>query len=794
MVANTIPSAGGFPHAQDVAYQATRHATLGGEAMQDAAPDPDITAGIPTWAIPWLTPLRGKIPVLDAWPTRAPATVGDVEEWLLAGYNLGLRTGEQSGIFVVDVDKGATWTPPGEPTVRTPGGGQHFYYRAPTPCPGNSASKLAPHVDTRGTGGQVVFPGSTHPSGGVYVWNAAPPEVLPEVPEEIRAKLQSDTVRVPPPPIDLPGGSAAYAQKALQREVYQLSGATEGTRNDTLNRAAFNLGQLVAGGALDDGIVRSALFAAARQAGLSDSEIEHTLRSGLTGGAKHPRTVPERTTAKVPPPVAPRPKGAILIPGTHVTPDGEYVEVGSHRFIQNALEALPAEALYRRAGVAGEINGAAFTAVGTERMRSVLDKHLRLALSKDVDGTPQVIFKTCSRDLAALVCGSAAVSDSPLRELRFLASHPVYVGNEFDLAHPGWNADSGTYLASAVPEALDIDAAKAVLDDLVCDFPFATQADKANYFGLMLTPILRPALNEPVPMHLIGSPVERCGKTKLAEVVLGCSVLGAPTPAMQLGVHEEEREKRITSLLLSGASVVHLDNLREFVDSPALASLLTSTAYQGRVLGSSRMVTIPNGLTVVATGNNIHATGEVAKRVVPILLMPASDAPEARQDYRHPLLRSYVESVRPRVLGALLGLVEHWRKQSRPLGSVGFGGFERWSAVVGGIMKAAGYREWLANMPQWRGVADDFSAEAVDLIEAWIVRWGQEWVEASKVYDLAAELGIFDTDFGRTDLGRRASFAKRVLARLDGRVLCAHRMRSYGRGAKRRVRLEVVQV
>jgi hypothetical protein len=70
--------------------------------------------------------------------------------------------------------------------------------------------------------------------------------------------------------------------------------APPGTCNDTLNRAAFNLGQLVAGGLLEVEQVRAVLLAAAMAApttGHADRErrAEATITSGLRGGAAKPR-------------------------------------------------------------------------------------------------------------------------------------------------------------------------------------------------------------------------------------------------------------------------------------------------------------------------------------------------------------------------------------------------------------------------------------------------------------------------------------------------------------------------
>lgn len=87
--------------------------------------------------------------------------------------------------------------------------------------------------------------------------------------------------------------ASRYAAKALEGEVTSVANAPEGTRNATLNTAAFSLGQLVAAGHIEEHVVHDALTGAARSAGLEEGEIAATLRSGLSSGMKLPRAVPE---------------------------------------------------------------------------------------------------------------------------------------------------------------------------------------------------------------------------------------------------------------------------------------------------------------------------------------------------------------------------------------------------------------------------------------------------------------------------------------------------------------------
>lgn len=93
------------------------------------------------------------------------------------------------------------------------------------------------------------------------------------------------------------GRGVGYAQAALEAEAERVTAAATGTRNHTLNRAAFSLGQLVAGGELDEHTVVTELTAAAQLAGLHDTEIAATIASGLRAGATYPRSAPERPQA-----------------------------------------------------------------------------------------------------------------------------------------------------------------------------------------------------------------------------------------------------------------------------------------------------------------------------------------------------------------------------------------------------------------------------------------------------------------------------------------------------------------
>ena len=89
----------------------------------------------------------------------------------------------------------------------------------------------------------------------------------------------------------------AWAKAALERECKAVAAAQPGTRNTTLNTAAFNLFQVVAGRGLDEQEVRDRLFEAAETCRLVADDgaaaVEATIESGAQAGKKQPRTRPQ---------------------------------------------------------------------------------------------------------------------------------------------------------------------------------------------------------------------------------------------------------------------------------------------------------------------------------------------------------------------------------------------------------------------------------------------------------------------------------------------------------------------
>ena len=789
-----------------------------------------------------LTPCNGKIPCLSGWTEAPRPTLDQTLAWARRG-NVGLRTGPSSGLLVLDFDipkltrmldlastpselalaesnlaacRAFRETMPTTCTVVTGSGGEHLYFDIADHDLGNTVAKLAPGVDTRGRGGQVVFVGSLHPeTEQPYQWapGLSPDDVdlWPIPPEVLQALLPRAAAPEPHRPAVNPEGCTRYGEAALTRICVTIATAPAGTRNSTLNAEAFGAWQLFAGGVeiTSASLVENALFAAATSCGLvadeGEASVWATIRSARSGGEGSPRVAPPKPgrrglravpahQASTHPGAAPEAPGEaeaaaeperpeVLVPGLHPQPDGEALEVGNDHFANAVLAMLPPGALYRRGGAPGQILGPPgemrFQEASNERFRLLIDSHLRLLkwIHRKTDAVAWLRFEPTSFDVSRVVM-EAAITNESVRSLRHIVSYPVFL-KDLTVAKAGWNEADGVYydcpseLEGVENDLPDLARTRAILDDLVIDFPWRfdgpenrDSASRQNFIGLMLTPLLRPALNGNIPMHMILSTIPRSGKSLLAEQVLGGTYLGKPSPARQLGSSEEEREKRIVSMLLEGVTIVHLDNIRESLDSAHIASLLTSTEFSARRLGVNDTTPLPNNLILVASGNNIRASEEIAKRSVPVWLTPNRDDPENRTDFRHPDLPYYVAEQRRDILSALISMVVRWRDGEKVMGPWPKGGFERWAEIVGGVLMANGLGLWRSNERAWQRAADTTGEDLRALCEAWHAKHTLDRIRTGDVLDMVEELGVFPWVMkSKERSGRLVSLARSVLSR-----------------------------
>ena len=278
---------------------------------------------------------RGKTPRTEHGVKDATTDAEQVAKWWRAipDANIGIATG--NGLLVLDIDGAlgaetlarlvAEHGPlPLTPTQKT-GKGRHYLFKVEGEVRNTSGrlgalldangKRIPSGIDTRGDGGYIVGGPSIHPSGEPYAWDedARPSRVdLAPCPQWILDKLapkisERAAVQQPAPTDADPATLSKYAASALDAEFDKVSSAGKGTRNATLNTAAFSLGQLVGAGLLSEALVVSTLQTAAQNCGYLAEEgpqhVDRIIASGLAAGMAKPRLVelkarqPARRTA-----------------------------------------------------------------------------------------------------------------------------------------------------------------------------------------------------------------------------------------------------------------------------------------------------------------------------------------------------------------------------------------------------------------------------------------------------------------------------------------------------------------
>lgn len=238
------------------------------------------------------------------------------------------------------------------------------------------------------------------------------------------------------------------------------------------------------------------------------------------------------------------------------------------------------------------------------------------------------------------------------------------------------------------PSHEQVAAAVALLDTMTAGFRWLSDHDRANYYGLLLTPLLRALVPPPYKLGVIGAPMRGSGKSLLAEVA---RILHGGVFRVEMPEDEAELRKQVTSILsVTTGPVVQFDNVSGVLRSSTLAGLLTSNVWEDRPLGSTDMVKTTNDRQWIITGNNVNLGGDLIRRALWVTIDPGVPNPHLRTDFAIKDLPGWTRGLRGPLLGALLTLVRAWVVADRPTRPRGGDSYARWIEAVDGILTHAG--------------------------------------------------------------------------------------------------------
>ena len=528
------------------------------------------------------------------------------------------------------------------------------------------------------------------------------------------------------------------AEKVITGQVMAVQNATDGTVNTTLGGAARVLGRFVAGGYLTEDRATELLLDALERGGVHSDKWNRengrkwtaatVIGAAFANAAKEPWTV-EATVS----PQGDSHSGTSPLPdesGTDATATPPEAAVASARvarleilsaadsayWLQNELGVNGLSGFFTQMGrvvhtpLVSEIGYVAPRAEADEngpaQIQAVSAGQLAAKIQyayncyktiKGKDGKPDTVVPALFPLQAAQRAIDAPEAMGMLRSLAGITLTPMVRADGSILDRPGYDPAS-RYLflpeagvnVSAVPEAptdSDVDKAVGLLDTMLAGFPWGSKDDRANYLGLLLTPMLRMVTPPTYKLFGIAAHQPGSGKTLLADIAttLHGGVLRSEVPE-----DEAEWRKQSTSILSqTSAPVVHIDNITGVLKSSTLAGLLTAgQATSDRELGSNRVITTVNDRCWVVTGNNLSLGGDLIRRTILIMIDPNMANPETRE-FEIEDLKGWVREHRNELLWSLLVMIRAWVAQGKPMPKrPQSDSFTRWETVLAGILGA----------------------------------------------------------------------------------------------------------
>ena len=350
--------------------------------------------------------------------------------------------------------------------------------------------------------------------------------------------------------------------------------------------------------------------------------------------------------------------------------------------------------------------------------------YVNKSLNGEVEVSPPMdVVKNC---MARISLGQI-----PFPILRGLSEAPYIAENGDIVITPGYNAKTqilyipGKKLViTEIPERpneANVEASKNLLMEIICDFPFDSEASRTNCLAMLLTPIFRPRINGCVPLGIFDKPQQGTGASLLAGVV---NAIATGRPAVMTSwVHDDaETEKRLATFLKQGQTIIIYDNAEGMIYSPTLCVALTAPVIALRLLGGNESVEVHNQHIFIMTGNNIRLEGQLSRRSYRVGLDAQTARPWLRHvEYKHPDLIEWVLQKRGSIIAAMLTIYRAWQNAGTPKAIIRpkLASFQEWADLMSSILEFIGISGFLDNLmdmyekndietPQWEAFLSEW--------------------------------------------------------------------------------------
>jgi hypothetical protein len=244
------------------------------------------------------------------------------------------------------------------------------------------------------------------------------------------------------------------------------------------------------------------------------------------------------------------------------------------------------------------------------------------------------------------------------------------------------------------PDEVTLDYAVDRFDWLVNEWLVDVSADmsgKAAIIAMAAQTIQRHILPER-PAFVVDAGLRGGGKTTVV-IMVSIAVTGSRPAAAAWTDKEDERRKALMAALMTGVPMIPFDNIGRgtHIQCPHIEAALTSAEKTDRVLQESRVMTVFTTSTIVFTGNNIMAAGDMASRTLRITLGVDRPDPENRE-FVHSDPAAWTLKHRGEILNAIYSILlvpRDGKEASNPKTR-----FKTWQRLIGCPIEIVA-NEWL---------------------------------------------------------------------------------------------------
>lgn len=330
-------------------------------------------------------------------------------------------------------------------------------------------------------------------------------------------------------------------------------------------------------------------------------------------------------------------------------------------------------------------------------------------------------------------------------EVSHVANTPVIL-EDGSPAKKGWNAGGVLYLGSRI-EPAGLDCIPRFLDVM----PFDCEASRTNAVAALLTIPFRLQFPGGKPLVLVSATKSHSGKGTLIEFVKG----QCPKAEILYESNDWPMQRQLHEQLLQTPEigVLSFDNVRtdsagrtKIIRSGFLESFVTNAEI---VLNSatSRNKTLrtANTFVVMLNTNEGSLSPDLLNRSLPIRLKPTGDLQErvarTKEILGGDIKHEWIPQNRDRVEAEMLGMIDRWIREGKPLDHVVQHPMGPWAATIGGILRTNGFDDFLANYGSTRATADPVR-EALGILA---FHAGSKPLRARKLAQLAVREGLHKT-------------------------------------------------